>query len=143
MFARILVALKFTAAGRHALETAARLARSLDSRLIIFCALDYRLLHPDTPDETIRALTERAERRFETELKPLLQGYGKFAFNCWEADPAVEICRLAHDARADLVVLGCHEKSTHGAITRLGQVGSFILENAPCPVLLVPCPDRE
>lgn len=140
MFQRILVAFKFSPAGARALMQAAELAKIHGARLHIFHALDYRLLHPATPDEHIAAMTREAEERFEQDYKKFLGGYPRYAFNCWEADPSVEICKLALDMEADLVVIGCHQVSNRPGITRLGMVGMTIVQTAPCMVLLVPCP---
>lgn len=51
------------------------------------------------------------------------------------ADPASVILRAA--GRADLLVLGCHHRSSPFA-SRLGSVASALWPLAPCPVVLVP-----
>ncbi|SHF95041.1 Nucleotide-binding universal stress protein, UspA family [Desulfacinum infernum DSM 9756] len=140
MLQRILVAFKFSPAGARTLLQAAELARVHGARLHIFHALDYRLLHPATPDERIVAMTREAEERFEKEYKKYLEGYPRYGFNCWEADPSVEICKLAEDMAADLVVIGCHQVGDRPGISRLGMVGLAIVQTAPCMVLVVPCP---
>lgn len=76
----------------------------------------------------------------QVELKPLLGDLRDFVFNCWEADASTEVCRLARDTKADLIVLGCHQSANGKAVSRIGAVGAVILESAPCPVLLIPCP---
>lgn len=140
MIQRILVAFRFTKAGMAALKTAVHLAKVHGARLHVFHALDYRLLHPQTSDERIAQMTQDMEERFATECRPLLGGVSHAAFNCWEADPAVEVVKLAGETRADLVVVGCHQVGDRPGITRLGTVGLTIAQTAPCPVLLVPCP---
>ncbi len=142
MFRRIIVGLKFSTAGKKAFSVAAGLARVHQARLLAFHALDYRLMAPQTSDETILRTTREAERRFELEFKPLLSGYRQYAFNAWEADPSVEICLLARETDADLIVIGCHQREGRPGVTRLGQVGLSVLQGAPCMVLLVPCPDE-
>ena len=57
------------------------------------------------------------------------------------ADPALEACQLARDIRADLLVLGCHSLKEKMCMGRIDYVGMTILENAPCPVMLVPLCD--
>jgi nucleotide-binding universal stress UspA family protein len=143
MFRRIVVALRFNRVGRFALEKSVELAREHGARLLIFHALDYRLMHPETPEDNILELTKSAQQRFEVEMKPLLGGLRDFAFNCWEADPSTEVCRLARDTKADLVVLGCHQSASGKSVSRIGAVGAAILESAPCPVLLIPCPASD
>ncbi|ROQ89820.1 universal stress protein [Desulfosoma caldarium] len=140
MVKRILVAFRFSKSGLEALRMAAYLASVHGAWLHIFHALDYRLAHPQTPDERILQMTREIEERFTRECRPLLQGVSRFGFNCWEADPAVEVVKLAEETRADLVVVGCHQVGDRPGITRLGMVGLTIAQTAPCPVLLVPCP---
>jgi nucleotide-binding universal stress UspA family protein len=140
MIQRILVAFRFSPAAMAALKMAADLARVHGARLHVFHALDYRLLHPQTPDERVVQMTREAEERFNRECRPLLEGVWHFGFNCWEADPAVEVVKLAEETRADLVVVGCHQVGDRPGITRLGMIGVTIAQTAPCSVLLVPCP---
>ncbi len=141
MIRRILVAFKFSRAGALTLKRATNLAQVYGARLHIFHALDYRLMKPDTPDEHIERMTREAEQRFEKEYKRYLQGYPRYGFNCWEADPSVEVCKLAQDTRADLVAIGCHQVGNRPGISRLGMVGLAIVQTAPCMVLIVPCPE--
>jgi len=141
-FKRIIVALRFNKVGQFALIKGIDLARVHRARLQIFHALDYRLLHPNTPEEKIIELTKSAQQDFERELKPLLGDFQEFAFNCWEADPSVEVCKLASSTHADLIVIGCHQSASGRSVSRVGEVGNAILQTAPCPVLLIPCPDE-
>jgi nucleotide-binding universal stress UspA family protein len=59
-------------------------------------------------------------------------------FKCLPADPALEVCKLARNLPADIIVLGCHQLSEKISMGRLDYVGITILEKAPCPVLLIP-----
>jgi nucleotide-binding universal stress UspA family protein len=54
-------------------------------------------------------------------------------------DPAVEICRLAEDRHADLIIMGSRG---HGplAAALLGSVVAHVLQHARCPVMVVPDP---
>lgn len=140
MIFRILVAFRFSQGGLAALKMAAYLAKVHRARLHVFHALDYRLMHPQTPDEVIEEMTRDAEQRFAREYRRILEGVPHFSFNSWEADPAVELVKLAKDTAADLLVIGCHEVGNRPGISRLGMVGLTIAQTAPCPVLVVPCP---
>lgn len=140
MFRRILVAFRFSPAGEAALKAAAALAQVHGARLLIFHALDYRLMHPETPDDLVLTMTREAEARFEKGYKGMVRKVPNWGFNCWEADPAVEVVKLARETAADLIVVGCHEVGDRPGIARLGMVGLAIAQTAPCPVLLVPCP---
>jgi nucleotide-binding universal stress UspA family protein len=56
-------------------------------------------------------------------------------------DPAVEICRLAEERHADLIVMGSRG---HGplAAALLGSVAAHVVQHARCPVMVVPDPKR-
>jgi nucleotide-binding universal stress UspA family protein len=51
-------------------------------------------------------------------------------------DPAAVLCERAGELGADVVVVGSRG---HGAIRRalLGSVSTYVVHNAPCPVLVV------
>jgi nucleotide-binding universal stress UspA family protein len=57
-------------------------------------------------------------------------------------DPGSEICRLAEEAGADVVVVGARGL---GPIRRaiLGSVSDYVVRHAPCPVLVVRHRDDE
>ena len=138
MFNRIIVALKFTSASRYALEKGIGLAKDYGADLHIFHALDYNLKKLDGMDPTLTEKTTEAEQRFEKEMKPLFGEVTNYTFGCRPADPALEICKLAQDKEADLIIVGCHQELEKSCIGRIDYVGMTILEMASCPVLLVP-----
>jgi nucleotide-binding universal stress UspA family protein len=142
-YERILVAIKCSAAGRHAFKTALALARDLGAHLHVFHALDYHLMRPETPKTKIEELAAETYQRFLRNLGAFVADYPEYTFDAREAEPGVEAARLAAEIGADMIVVGCHETATGGSISRIGHVGSHILQTAPCPVLLVPCPEDE
>lgn len=56
-------------------------------------------------------------------------------------DAAAQICRLAEERRADLIVMGSRG---HGplAAALLGSVAAHVVQHAHCPVMIVPDPKR-
>ena len=138
MFKQILVALKFGPASIFALKKGLEVARLNDAGLHIFHALDYSLQNSDENDPKLVETKNEAETRFKTEIKPLLGHLKNVTFNSQPADPALQVCKLAHSLPADLIVLGCHQLSEKISMGRLDYVGVTILEKAPCPVMLVP-----
>lgn len=138
MFNRIIVALKFTSASTYALEKGIGLAKDYGADLHIFHALDYNLKKLADTDPKLIEETNKAEQRFEKEIKPLFGGLTNFTFGCEPADPALEVCKLAQDREADLIIVGCHQDLEKSCIGRIDYVGMTILEMASCPVLLVP-----
>ena len=141
MFNQILVALKFGPASIYALKKALDLAQVNDANLHIFHALDYTYQNTDENDPEFAEVRRITESRYRSEVEPLLDNLINVTFNCRPADPALHICKLAHNLPADLIVLGCHQLTEKISMGRLDYVGVTILENAPCPVMLVPLCD--
>jgi nucleotide-binding universal stress UspA family protein len=138
MFKKILVALKFTPASRFALQKAIALAREHGARLHIFHALDYRLKELDDQDPKLIEIKEKIKHSFESEVKPLVNGFSNITFGCLPADPALEICKIARNTNSDLIILGSHQRLKKRSMGRIDYVGITILEKAPCPVMLFP-----
>lgn len=138
MFNQILVALKFGSAGIYAFKKALELARANNAKLHIFHALDYTYQNTDENDPEFARIKEETEASYRSEVEPLLNQLQNVTFTSRPADPALHVCKLAHELPADLIVLGCHQLSEKISMGRLDYVGVTILENAPCPVMLVP-----
>ena len=138
MFKRILIAYKFTPASHKALEKGVELAKDHGAQLRIFHALDYRLKALDDRDPELIEVAEETKHKFQTEVKPLLNGFKNVTFGCLPADPALEICKIARHDKSDLIILGSHQMPKQSYIGRIDYIGITILEKAPCPVMLVP-----
>jgi nucleotide-binding universal stress UspA family protein len=138
MFKRILIALKFTPAGQAALEKGIEIASENGAELHIFHAQDFRLQDLDVSDPKRVELNQATRHRYETAVKPLLNGSKKAIFRSRPADPALEICKLARHDNFDLIVLGSHQQPEKKPMGRINYVGNTIFEKAPCPVMLVP-----
>jgi len=135
MFKRILVAFKFSPAGRSALEKAIQLTRIHGAALHILHALDYRLTRADADARKLAETRNAALQRFEVEIKPLLAELRDVRFECEPADPALAVCRRARDNAMDLIVLGCHQRPDRPSMGRVDYVGMTILEKASCPMV--------
>lgn len=138
MYKQIILAFKFSPACRSALEKAIKLSMENDAELLIFHALDYRLKKKDHQDPELAEITRQMENKFETEIKPLLGSFPNFKFGCSPTDPGMEICKIARQNRADLILLGCHDEPGKPQLARLDYVATTIIEKAPCPVMIVP-----
>jgi nucleotide-binding universal stress UspA family protein len=57
-------------------------------------------------------------------------------------DPAGEICRIAEEGTYDVIVIGSHGS---GFVKRvlLGSVSHYVMQHAPCPVLVVRAPRAD
>jgi nucleotide-binding universal stress UspA family protein len=138
MFERILVALKFGPASLQALTKGVELARQNNAELHIFHALDYLLQDLDKSDPKLLDVKHETERRYKSEVEPLVESLKNVSFKCLPADPAMEVCKMARNIKADLIVLGCHQLREKMGMGRIDYVGMTILEKAPCPIMLVP-----
>ena len=141
MFERIIVALKFGPASLSALNKGAELARLNDAELHIFHALDYLLQNLEADDPKLVEVKDDIKGRFESDVTPLLEEVQNVSFKCLPADPALEVCKMARDINADLIILGCHQIREKIGMGRVDYVGMTILEKAPCPLMLVPLID--
>lgn len=138
MFKRILIAYKFTPAGRKALKKGLELANEHGATLHIFHALDYRLKALDESSPELSEISEETKHRFNTEMEPFENACNNVTFGCLPADPALEVCKIARHDKADLIILGSHQPPEQKYFGRIDYVGITILEKAPCPVMLVP-----
>lgn len=138
MFNQILMALKFGAASEFALLKSVHLARAHDAELLIFHALDFTLDELAEDDPQRIACDAEAREQYASKIKPLLGDFEKVSFMCMPADPALMTCKIARDEGTDLIVLGCHQLPEKMCLGRIDYIGMTILENAPCPVMLVP-----
>jgi nucleotide-binding universal stress UspA family protein len=132
------MALKFGAAAEFALVKGIELAQTHDAELHIFHALDYMLAELEEDDPERAKVVAAAEQQYASKIKPLLEGLEKVSFTCLPSDPAMEVCKMARDINADLIVLGCHQLPEKMCLGRVDYVGMTILEKAPCAILLVP-----
>jgi nucleotide-binding universal stress UspA family protein len=138
MFGKILVALKFSPSGLNAIDVAVRLARAHGARLHVFHALDYHFKDVAGTDPKMNEALATVRQRIEADLTPRLAGSSDVAIDYFPADPALEVCRIAANIGADLIVVGCHQTHRRYSLGRVDYIGMTILEKAPCAVLLVP-----
>jgi nucleotide-binding universal stress UspA family protein len=138
MFGKILVALKFSPSGLNAIDVAVRLARAHGARLQVFHALDYHFKDVAGTDPKMNETLATVRQRIEADLTPRLAGSSDVAIDYFPADPALEVCRIAANIGADLIVVGCHQTHRRYSLGRVDYIGMTILEKAPCAVLLVP-----
>ena len=138
MFGKILVALKFSPSGLNAMDLAARLAKAHGARLHVFHALDCHFKDMDDADPKMNEILTTVRQRIEADLTPRLAGTSEVVIDYFPADPALEVCRIAGNIGADLIVVGCHQTHRRYSLVRVDYIGMTILEKAPCAVLLVP-----
>ena len=138
MFKHILIGVKFTETCRKTLQTCVKLSKIHDSDLNILHVLDYRLKNLDEEDPELKKAIADAHSLFDSRLKPLTSGVRNVTFQCFPGDPSMALCRTAREIKPDLIMIACHQNADEEPLGRINYVGSTILENAPCPVLMIP-----
>lgn len=130
MFARLLIAVDFSASSDAALEYARLCARAFGAHLDVLHVMPNVFLRPVVGDP--RALEEamraRLHDRFTSEEHRMLHVTTAVVRS---DDPAEEILRYARRHRIDLIAIGTRARS------RVGRVAKKVVRSARCPVLAV------
>jgi len=136
----IIHATDFSTQSEYALQLASAIARDYGARLVILhVAVRPTIVFGEGVVPSAEVSEESREQLNRLELpRTDVRAERRFV----EGDPATEIVRVAHDEKADLIVLGTHGRS---GLERLlmGSVAEHVLRAASCPVLTVKSPVRE
>lgn len=131
----------FSSTAGHGLRYAHALARRTHSRLILMHTLD---VMPESPADNSYLLSdagvrqaEAAQRRLEQLSEGLLEqeSGSQVVYEtlvCYE-NPTTAVARVARDKGADLIVLGTQEAKGVSS-----SAAAEVIEEAPCPVLVLP-----
>jgi nucleotide-binding universal stress UspA family protein len=138
----ILLPTNFSELSHHAAAYAKYLAETYEATLHVVHVIASEwepMLVPESgailPAEDVRAI---AERSLESFVRNSLAGVTRpVVAKVLAGAEAREITRYASEAAIDLIVIGTHAR---GVVKRifLGSISKAVLENAPCPVLMVP-----
>lgn len=124
---KILCPVNFTATARIALDEAATLAETFDAELL--------LVHVTSPADQ----TSDIEREFSAWIPPHIRTRCRYSHILSTGNPAEETIRLAHDAHADLIVLGSQHKRFADA-TIIGTTTERVVRFARKAVWIAPTP---
>lgn len=126
-----------------ALQRAADISRRDETRVLLLHVYDpkkVKRLAPHDPDrrdsrpwdeDSMQQLKE-ARHRYFGHLADTHVQYDAIA----SAHPSIEICKVARDANASLIILGSHGRT--GMLRRLlGSVAEATVRHAPCSVFVV------
>ena len=135
----IVVCTDFSPCSELALERASEISKRDDTRVFLLHVFDPKKLRgtrPPTPDqawdeESMHDLRE-ARRRYFGHLAD-----ADVQYNAVPSDhPSIEICRVAKEIHASLIVVGSHGRT--GVLRRLlGSVAEATVRHAPCSVFVV------
>jgi nucleotide-binding universal stress UspA family protein len=139
----IVVCTDFSPCSALAVERAAEITQRDETRVFLVHAYDPKKVK----GPALRAPTERDRQAWDEEsmrqLKDARQRYfGHLADTDVQYDaipsahPSIEICKIAKDTKASLIVLGSHGRT--GMLRRLlGSVAEATVRHAPCSVFVV------
>ena len=142
----IVVATDGSASARAAVERALTEARSSQATVALVSAwytpVNGTLGAPTYLSEDAFYATRDAMQEILDEAKAHAAELGLAAeAHLVAGDPAVAICKVAEERRAEMIVMGSRG---HGplAAALLGSVTAHVVQHAHCPVMVVPDPER-
>jgi nucleotide-binding universal stress UspA family protein len=141
MFRKIVVAYDGSPEAQRSLVSAIRLAKSLDAELhtvTVIADLPAYTAFADAADSSVPRMLEQDRRQFYQNLqekaRDLFASYGiGFQGHLIEGKPVEAIVEFLRRQKADLLVLGLHQRELH--IARLWSTVYELAQDAPCSVL--------
>ncbi|MBK8065692.1 MAG: universal stress protein [Betaproteobacteria bacterium] len=139
-YEKILLAYNGSKEGRHALLECAELAsfHGAQMHLLAVATMPPSLFLTEgfVPEELLEEEKKRTQSVLEEGIRALTeQGY-KSEGHLAVGEPVEEICRIAKELGADLIVLGHNQNTSFAARWWKGSVGASMLDYAPCSLLI-------
>ena len=140
MYKKILMAFNGSREGRTALLECAEIAEFIkaETHLLAVAGMPRSmfLTEGDLPEEMLEEEKKRTQEILDEGIKLLKdQGFNTTG-HITVGEPVEEICRVATDLGADLIVLGHRQKLSFAARWWKGSVGASLLDYAPCSILI-------
>lgn len=144
MYRKILLAYNGSDDGKRALLECAELANFMqaETHLLAVATMPPSLFLTEgfVPEE----LLEEEKKRTQALLDEGIQNLRERGFNATGhlviGEPVEEICRLAKEVKANLIVLGHNQKTSFAKRWWQGSVGASVIDHAPCSVLFALTP---
>lgn len=140
MFKRILIAYNGSIEGRSALLTCRELAvfTKADAHLLAVAGMPANMFLTEgfLPEELIEEEKTRAQEILNEGISQLEERGFSVTGHLSVGEPVEEICRLAMEIQADLIIVGHAQKTKFGTRWWRGSVGKSLLDHAPCGVLV-------
>jgi nucleotide-binding universal stress UspA family protein len=141
VFRRILIPTDFSTASEWVFDDAVRIAGGSGAELVIVHVRMTRASHPDElrfPADS--ALYEYAEQqeldRLRDRVRRANASLATRLIVRQAPDPGDEICEVAKEEKADLIVIATHARH-HVAHLFVGSTTLSVLDDPPCPVLAI------
>ncbi len=141
MFDRIVVGVDGSDNAAHAIDVAAHLAGLAGAQVTAVHAVGMLEGSGDgshTPADRHAAVRDALERVW---CKPLVDAGIPTSYELRDGNPVLVLLAVAREVEADLIVLGSRGL---GAFPEqlLGSTSTQVTQQAPCPVVIVPVPNR-
>jgi nucleotide-binding universal stress UspA family protein len=135
----IILATDLSAVSEGAADAAIRLAVEHGAALIVLSVVDPKRLRMPGGHFLRRIDQERARAEIGAQavVRRARALGARATFLVWEGDPAETILSASESERADLIILGSHERGRLGRIV-LGSISTRVSEDARCQVLVIP-----
>ena len=139
-YQKILLAYNGSQEGKRALLECAEFAEfhNAETHLLAVASMPPSLFLTEgfVPEELLEDEKKRTQVVLEEGIKSLTDKGFKATGHLAVGEPVEEICRLAKDLGADLVVVGHNQNTSFAARWWKGSVGASLLDYAPCSVLI-------
>ncbi len=139
-YQKILLAYNGSQEGKRALLECAEFAEfhHAETHLLAVASMPASLFLTEgfVPEELLEEEKKRTQVVLEEGIKSLTDKGFKAIGHLAVGEPVEEICRLAKDLGADLVVVGHNQNTSFAARWWKGSVGASLLDYAPCSVLI-------
>lgn len=140
MFKKILMAYNGSREGKAALLKCAEVAAysHADTHLLAVAGMPSSMFLTEgfLPEELLEEEKKRAQEVLEEGTSQLKEKGFTVSGHLAVGEPVEEICRLATELGADLIIVGHQQKATFASRWWRGSVGKSLLDSAPCSVLI-------
>jgi len=139
-YCRILLAYNGSQEGKRALFECADLAGFLGAEMHLLAVASMPpslfLTEGFVPEELLEEEKKRTQSVLDEGIHSLTRKGFKAAGHLAVGEPVEEICRVARDVGADLIVVGHNQSTSWAARWWKGSVGASLLDYAPCSILI-------
>ena len=139
-YRKILLAYNGSQEGKRALLETADLAGFLNAQthLLAVASMPPSLFLTEgfVPEELLEEEKKRTQAVLDEGTRSLAEKGYKVSGHLAVGEPVEELCRVAKDVGADLIVLGHNQSTSWAARWWKGSVGASLLDYAPCSILI-------
>ena len=139
-YRKILLAYNGSQEGKRALVECGELANFLqaETHLLAVASMPPSLFLTEgfVPEELLEEEKKRTQAVLDEGIQTLRQRGFNASGHLAVGEPVEEICRMAKELGADLIVIGHNQKTSFAARWWKGSVGASLLDHAPCSILI-------